>query len=1040
MNFSHDLLRVWSKRANTCSSISYLIIFLVYAFLLAACQTGRPTVSLDEAKQISLQFSDASFVPPPRSINDLLEEIGFYTGKERGTCNPEPMISLEKIDKLLEYAPPYPQKGCKARVLVGWAARELNRGNYSRSIKLLKMARESLPAGARGVSGAHGNRLTAMAAHYAHAGDFDSATKALSESYDWYGEIPRQYWDCSITYFISSAKAAIEQMQGDYLSAEKHIRDAIDASIKMDKKYKLNLSKARYLLKADLAENLMLQGRILEAEIYNRDLMNFSKHFPGSSDEWARGRVLLVMSKILFVQGRVRDAEILGKAAVNAYLISNTDCSSVFLNLSRKTVARAMMAQGRWKEALAQFDFIRDGMKNDPDAFDARFGGDVDWATALVVTGRIREAMDRLKVCLERTIKRFGEKHYHAAEIRGLIAMANAAAGRQETAMEGFNEAVSLLLAQSSRTQMETRSRATQDQRLTLILDGYIRLLADIHGTSLETMSEINAAGVAFSLADVVRSRAVKSAVDASSARSAVKDSELADLTRREQDAGQQLIALYGVLANAVSQSFAEQDPKVIQSLREKIDKLSNARFSIVTEIESRFPKYERLINPSPLSLENARAALVPGESLVSIYIGHDRSYIWAVPYQGKIAFTSVPLGRQEIGEMVDKLRYALVPNAKTLGEIPEFDLETAYAIYQAFLKPVRKGWENAKSLLIVPHGALGYLPLSLLPTKPAKLSAKQKILLSNYQDVPWLVRSHAVTVLPSVSSLTTLRALPPGDPNRRAFVGFGDPYFSEQQAKAASKPKEKVETAAITNRDDYSLRGITIERIKTDQLDSAELARLPRLPETADEIRSIASALNADLTQDVFTGNQANEHQVKTMDLSVYKVVAFATHGLAPGDLNGLLQPALALSSPKVSGMQGDGLLTMGEILGLRLNADWVILSACNTGAGKEEGAEALSGLGKAFFYAGARALLVSSWPVETSSAKALTTELFKRQAKNASLTRAEALRESMLFLIDRAGYIDPASDKLVFSYAHPIFWAPFTLVGDGIGTAIFH
>ena len=421
----------------------------------------------------------------------------------------------------------------------------------------------------------------------------------------------------------------------------------------------------------------------------------------------------------------------------------------------------------------------------------------------------------------------------------------------------------------------------------------------------------------------------------------------------------------------------------------------------------------------------------------MSIYIGHARSYVWAVPWKGEVAFESVPISRKDVEKMVERLRYALEPDAKTLGEIPEFDLNSAYAIYQAFLKPVRDGWKEAKSLLIVPHGALGYLPLSLLPTKPTKLPAEKKILLSKYQDVPWLVRSHAVTVLPSVASLVTLRMLPPSDPNRLPFVGFGDPYFSEQQAKTASIQKEKVQVASKENLSDYGLRGIKIERIKTEKLDSAELELLPRLPETADEIRSIALALNADLTKDVFTGVQANEHQVKTMDISSYKVVAFATHGLAPGDLNGLLQPALALSSPKVAGIEGDGLLTMGEILALRLNADWVVLSACNTGAGKGEEAEALSGLGRAFFYAGARALLVSNWPVETTSAKALTTDLFKRQAENPKITRAEALRQSMQSLIDGEGYVDQDTGKVVFSYAHPIFWAPFTLVGDGIGTA---
>jgi CHAT domain-containing protein len=162
---------------------------------------------------------------------------------------------------------------------------------------------------------------------------------------------------------------------------------------------------------------------------------------------------------------------------------------------------------------------------------------------------------------------------------------------------------------------------------------------------------------------------------------------------------------------------------------------------------------------------------------------------------------------------------------------------------------------------------------------------------------------------------------------------------------------------------------------------------------------------------------------------------LAFATHGLVPGDLNGLLQPALALSSPLVAGGTDDGLLTMGEILGLKLNADWVVLSACNTGSGDGAGAEAVSGLGRAFFYAGTRALLVSNWPVETTSARALTTDLFRRQAEDPSTSRAEALRQTMIGLIDGPGSVDPKTGITGFSYAHPLFWAPFSLIGDGGG-----
>jgi CHAT domain-containing protein len=305
--------------------------------------------------------------------------------------------------------------------------------------------------------------------------------------------------------------------------------------------------------------------------------------------------------------------------------------------------------------------------------------------------------------------------------------------------------------------------------------------------------------------------------------------------------------------------------------------------------------------------------------------------------------------------------------------------------------------------------------------------------LFSNYRDVPWLARRHAVTVLPSVASLRTLRDLPAGRPGRETLVAFADPLFGDRQPVA---PGTATGEPAVAG-DLGAIRGVRLNLRAgpgTESLASAQLAMLPRLPETADEVRAIALALHADPSK-LFFGADASEERVKTMDLSGVKVLAFATHGLVPGDLDGLTQPALALSSPRLSGTEGDGLLTMGEILGLKLDADWVVLSACNTGAGAGAGAEAVSGLGRAFFYAGSRALLVSNWPVHSASAKDLTTNLFRRQAENPGLGRGEALRQAMVELIDGDGLVD-AQGRIVFSYAHPLFWAPFTLVGDGGGT----
>ncbi len=150
------------------------------------------------------------------------------------------------------------------------------------------------------------------------------------------------------------------------------------------------------------------------------------------------------------------------------------------------------------------------------------------------------------------------------------------------------------------------------------------------------------------------------------------------------------------------------------------------------------------------------------------------------------------------------------------------------------------------------------------------------------------------------------------------------------------------------------------------------------------------------------------------------------------PGDLDGLTQPALALTAPAVAGVAGDGLLTMEEILGLKLDADWVVLSACNTGAAAGAGAEAASGLGRAFFYAGTRAILVTNWSVHSASARELVSDLFRRQSADPKISRGEALRQAMIAMIDDKGQAD-AGGKMLFAYAHPLFWAPYTIIGDG-------
>ncbi len=363
--------------------------------------------------------------------------------------------------------------------------------------------------------------------------------------------------------------------------------------------------------------------------------------------------------------------------------------------------------------------------------------------------------------------------------------------------------------------------------------------------------------------------------------------------------------------------------------------------------------------------------------------------------------------------------------------------MATAHRLYALLLGSVQAGWASAQSLLIVPHKALGSLPMGLLVTEPVPQPqpAKAGLPFSEYKSVPFLVRKVAVTQLPSVVSLTTLRALPAPKGDRQMLAAFGDPWFSAEEAAEARSGRQPGTPVGLQSRG-IQTRGIPLVRRsvpKTEAVDSAELGLLPRLPDTADEVRSIALALHADLTKDVFLGEAANENTVKTMDLAHRKIVVFATHGLVPGDLNGLTQPALALSAPKVANVDGDGLLTVDEISGPEARRR--LGRAVGLQHGERRRRRRRGGVRPR-----PRLLLCRD-------ARAAGLELAGRDRVGAApdqrsvppaggRSRPGARRghaPGRAALIDGLGAVDPDSKKPLFAYAHPIFWAPFTVVGDG-------
>ena len=276
-------------------------------------------------------------------------------------------------------------------------------------------------------------------------------------------------------------------------------------------------------------------------------------------------------------------------------------------------------------------------------------------------------------------------------------------------------------------------------------------------------------------------------------------------------------------------------------------------------------------------------------------------------------------------------------------------------------------------------------------------------------KDIDWLVRSYAITNLPSVASLKVLRSTSSRSSAQEPIIAFADPIFSKDRNKQVA-----------------ALRSV-VNFYEGGQPDLISLARsLPQLPDTANEVQAIARVLKAE-KKDLKLGVFASETTVKQTKLDDYRIVYFATHGLVAGEVEKFAkvkaEPALALTIPETPTELDDGLLTASEVAQLKLNADWVVLSACNTAAENKPGAEALSGLARAFFYAGARSLVVSHWEVDSEATVQLMTGMFQASARDAKLSHAEALRESMLVMLDKTKSDDDA---------HPRFWAPFVVVGE--------
>ncbi|WP_010338434.1 CHAT domain-containing protein [Sphingobium yanoikuyae] len=444
-----------------------------------------------------------------------------------------------------------------------------------------------------------------------------------------------------------------------------------------------------------------------------------------------------------------------------------------------------------------------------------------------------------------------------------------------------------------------------------------------------------------------------------------VDDPALGNRVRALQDRTRALQAADSLLLQALAR---DQGVAAARASRATLAKEVNADRAAIAHD---FPRWLEARGGALPDLASLRANLATDEALLAVTPAFDGVYILAVSRE-RTAIIRAQETRADLVGRIARLRASLSATG--------FDQEGAHILYtQIFTPDVQAALGKAPRLRVVPTGAFAALPFAMLPQKPVQHVDR---------NTPWLIRRYALRIDSGFRPVVPQKLAAQDD----RMLGIGAPLPFSQDTQAIA--------------------------LKQRGGGAATLAQLPPLPGSAEELRSVARYFGPDHAR-LLIGANASEAILRTSDLRPYSVMLFATHGLVGGQMEGLDEPALLLSPPDTDS-GNDGILTASEVAQMRIGADWVILSACNTAAGSGAQAPTYSGLAQAFRYAGAGALLVSHWPVRDDAGTFITVETVKANRRGAY--RGVALQRAMLKLI-RSGKPDAVQ---------PYVWAPFILVGQ--------
>ena len=694
-------------------------------------------------------------------------------------------------------------------------------------------------------------------------------------------------------------------------------------------------------------------------------------------------------------------------AGISGYLAAGAQEHDVGVNIGRRLRLMIALATGRIGAYQDDADRLQRARAANV-VLNGSFAGPEGDSLFMASRGQWAEASDRVGTVMASNYRRRGPDNVfykYQVAMQMLYQLNDPAAPVSEAAMERF--VARLASVGDEWVDANYRGSYVEDGALAKIMD----TLVPKSGQAGQAVSP-SATALAFRVAELLRTSASQGALADGAARLAASDPKLRDLVEQEQKMRFDESTSRRAFATATDrlERLAKQEApdEKAQKRREadlaekqKAFAANSAKLNdLRRQIASAFPVYRELISPRIPSAAALGAVLRPGEAYVNFYAGPQNGYAFLVLPGGALQTFRIATSRADARRAIATLRapFDAGQPPQTAGDAAGFDLAASHAVYKAWIAPLQGALAGVHTVYIATGGVLSNVPWNVLVTQPA----------AKIEQANWWVSGVTPVQMPSGSSLVLARGHGASKASK-AFTGFADPSFDGMETAVSTAPVRRVRQNAIA------------KEAGTDARTRAfDYRRITPLPETFDEVSAIGSALGADATS-LIRGRKASRTQVMQQNLADSRVVAFATHGLLPGEVPGMLKAGLAMSY-EGQGL-ADSVLTIDDIVGLRLDADWVLLSACNTGYASGDAGDSMSALLRGFFASGARTTLATQWAVESQSAKELTVQTFKNLAQDPALGKGQALAATQREML---------AGKFGALWRHPYFWAPYFLAGD--------